>query len=73
MSADETEVYAFTFGVGHRNHDRFVKIEAASEVAARLLMIDEYGRRWSSVYLWDDFAPQIDKYGYTELPFGENA
>ena len=41
MSADETEVYAFTFGVGHRNHDRFVKIEAANEVAARLLMIEE--------------------------------
>ncbi len=74
MSADETEVYAFTFGVGHRNHDRFVKIEAANEVAARLLMIEEYGREWSSVYLWDDFAPRhTDKYGYVELPFGENA
>ena len=71
MSEDPMETYAFTFGVGHRNHDRFVKIEAANEIDARLLMIEEYGREWSSVYLWDDFVPQIDQYGYVELPFGE--
>ena len=65
--------YFFTFGSNHADSEglslgqRFVKIEAESEVMAREIMWRARGEKWAFCYTSEGFAGQPEQYGLTEI------
>ena len=60
------ERWAFTFGFG-QGHDNMYVIYTGTRAEARDKMINDYERKWSMQYDWEEFKPQIEKYGLREL------
>lgn len=48
--SDKSKTFYFTFGVDSQLGQRYVKIHAPSEIAARYVMVQHFGYRWSSFY-----------------------
>ena len=63
--------FIFTFPISdERRNNKFVRVIAPDEIAARLRMIDAYGRRgWAFCYENENEAG-VAKYGLTEIAFG---
>ena len=65
--------FYFTFGFGHKDYDgnslahMFVKVTADNYMKARILMVNKYGIKWAFQYEEDNFLPQIEQFGLTEL------
>lgn len=65
--------YFFTFGANHVDNEgislgqRYVKIEAESELEAREIMFRARGEKWAFVYDATDFAGQEERYGLHEI------
>lgn len=60
-----------TFGSAHSDPPgllvgKYLKVEAADELAARRKVIALIGRRWAFIYPEDAFRWQIEAYGLTE-------
>lgn len=62
-----------TFGFSHGDHRRnsYVILKDKTYEVARAVMFAAYGMKWSHIYPIDELASQIEKYGLTEIPFGE--
>lgn len=59
--------WAFTFGFGSPNANRFVRFHNCTFTQARTAMEAKFGRQWAFQYTWKDFEPQIGRYGLSEL------
>lgn len=65
--------YYITFGsyqhdiYGGKLDGTYVVIAAESEIEARRAMFARCGPKWSGIYTEEQFAGQIEKYGYTEV------
>lgn len=59
--------YYFTFGVNTPRKNKYMKIYAENENAARAEMISKFGNQWAFCYPEYEFLMQIEEYGLTEL------
>lgn len=61
-----------TFGPAHSDppgllSGKYLKVQAADEYTARRQVIEKVGSRWAFIYSEDEFLPQIEQYGLTEV------
>lgn len=67
--------YIFTFGAGHKNAGKCVRVSAETKEEARHKMIKEYGYHWAFCYPieeWEEMKKDAwyKDYLEKEIPFG---
>ena len=60
-----------TFPIGGPLRNCYTIVEAATELAARLVLMDEYGREgWAGIYREHEYDRAVGQYGLHYIPFG---
>lgn len=63
--------FLVTFPVGGPLRNCYTVLEAPTELEARLILMDEYGRTgWAGIYPESEKARVIDRHGLGFIPFG---
>lgn len=60
-------IFYATFMQKQAFKNRFVKIEAPTYEAAHNAMAENFGMKYMTIYSYEEFLPQIEKYGLSEL------
>lgn len=60
-------IFYATFMQKQAFKSKFVKIEAPTYEAAREAMAEHFGMKYMTVYSYEEFLPQIERYGLSEL------
>lgn len=64
---DKSKTFYFTFGVDSQLADRYVKIYAPSELAARYVMVQHFATRWANFFGETGWARSPYTYKYSLL------
>lgn len=59
--------FYFTFMFKQAFKNLYVEIIAGNEALARNAMHEHFGDKWMTNYTWEQFEPQIDRFGLTKL------
>lgn len=63
--------FLVTFPVGGPLRNCYTTVEAPSELEARYLLMDDYGRTgWAGIYRMADKARVVDRHGLAFIPYG---